>query len=356
MDLSIIIPFVGEYPQVLFTIQSVAQSLRETGIDFEIIAVNNYCEDVRQQALNQIASAKKEIVLAMAEASSLGKKDLLSDKAMINVHKGIMPIYEDRSGVAIKAAEKRNPWLKYVEYKDRLSHWQAKRVGVEVSSGSVLLFLDAHVVPSKSAVPMMYDAYIFEINKRNQNYHNIGTLHLPLTYKILESKRLIYKMVIENNFYGYSFTGFRENEDLYEVPCMSTCGMMISRKIYDNLGGWPSGMGIYGGGENFMNYALAVCGYKKYIFPDATLFHHGDKRDYHYIYDDMVKNRFIAHYLFGGEQLLRRLQYNTKGNPLVLSNLASEAIKESKEQRQQIKEVQKYTIEEWAASWGFDEK
>ena len=47
-DLSVIIPFVNEYPQVMFTIRNIAEELRDR-VDFEIIAVNNYCDEVKAQ-------------------------------------------------------------------------------------------------------------------------------------------------------------------------------------------------------------------------------------------------------------------------------------------------------------------
>lgn len=333
MDLSVIIPFVGEYPQVLFTIQSVAQNLINTNIDFEIIAVNNYCDYVKAQAENIINIQQSKLI----------KK--LNSENIKKAYKAIMPTFEDRSGEAIKASAKINPWLKYFEYKDRLSHWQAKRHGVNNSSGDYILFVDAHTIPSHNAIPSMYEEFI-------SGYDKSGTMHLPLTYKILESHRLIYKLKIENKyFYSYSFTPFRQANDPYEVPCMSTCGMIISRKLYDSIGGWPTGLGIYGGGENFLNYVLAVTGYNKFIYPFGTLFHHGEKRDYHYIGDDFIRNRMIAHYLFGGIDLLRKFTSVCKGRETVLNVLRESVIKGHRKQRNLIKSQQVINIEDWASNW-----
>ena len=349
-DLSIIIPFVGEYPQILFTIRSVAEEFIGTDIDFEIIAVNNYCKEVETQAFNSLIRTKDMLSKVIFRE---GRELMITD--MIKAHKEIMCTYEDKSGTAIAAAVKGNNWLKYFEYTGRLSHWQAKRMGVEESSGRILLFLDAHVLSSKGSLVNMYEDYCTSQNFDGDYYCEIGTFHLPLTYKILEYHRLIYKIVVDNDvFYSYSFTPYRENVMPYEVPCMSTCGMMINRDIYRVIGGWPEGLGIYGGGENFMNYTLAVCGYKKFIYPFGALYHHGEKRDYHYVYDDLIKNRMIAHYLFGGEDLLKRLAKTMKGNPQRLEQLAREAVDESKIQRGLIKSYQKTTIEEWARQWLYD--
>lgn len=333
MDLSIICPFVGEYPQVLFTIQSIAQNLIETNIDFEIIAVNNYCDYVKAQAENIIAIQSNKL-----------EKELNSENIK-NAYKAIMPTFEDKSGEVIKASARINPWLKYLEYKDILSHWQAKRYGVENSSGRYILFVDAHTIPSHNAISGMYKEFI-------TGYDKLGTIHLPLTYKILESHRLIYKIKIENKyFYSYSFTPFRDFHEPYEVPCMSTCGMMISRDLYNSIGGWPTGLGIYGGGENFLNYTLAVIGKNKYIYPFGTLFHHGERRDYHYIGDDFIRNRMIAHYLFGGIDLLKNFTSICKGRETVLNVLRESVIEEHKFQRSIIKAQQVTRIENWAKYW-----
>ena len=55
---------------------------------------------------------------------------------------------------------------------------------------------------------------------------------------------------------------------------------------------------IHGGGENFMNYTLSVLGKHKWIYSWGTLFHHGEKRSYHYVYDDYIRNKILAAYLF----------------------------------------------------------
>lgn len=310
MDLSVIIPFVNEYPQVLFTLQSIAQDLVGR-LDFEILAVDNWCEEVGKQVVD-------------------GKE------------RG-----RDKSGDAVKGSDRHNEWLRYVNYTDKLSHWQAKNYAVSKSRGKVLWFCDSHCIVGRDAVYGMYKYYV-------ENYDRInGTMHLPLTYKILESRRLIYKLVYkpETGEVTYSFTPFRSSEEPYEVPCMSCCGVMMSREIYEELGGWPRELGIYSGGEQFFNYTAAVLGYRKWIYPQGVLFHHGEKRGYHWNYDDSVRNRFIANYCWGGEKWLRKAQAHTKGRPEVLKKIADNVVQTCKGHRKYIKSRQKMTIEEWAGKW-----
>ena len=300
-ELSVIMPFCNEYPQNMFTIQNIAQELSGR-VDFEIIAINNFCDEVRAQ--------KRE---------------------------------PDKGGEAIAACAKGNPWLRYVTYEDKLSHWQAKNLGAWLSTAPFLWFVDAHCIVSRDSLFNMFLYY--KVHHQDLN----GTLHLPLTYKILEWHKLIYKLVAkpETAEYHYSFTPYRPADAPYRVPCMSTCGMMMSREIYDLLGGWPAELGIYGGGENFINFTLAILGKTVNIFPANPLFHHGEKRGYHWNGDDMTRNRTIANYMFGGREIAKRFIENRKGNKEVLNAIYEDVIQTCSEHRQHIKSNQKLSIDEW---------
>jgi hypothetical protein len=180
-----------------------------------------------------------------------------------------------------------------------------------------------------------------------------GTLHLPLTYQILESRVLIYKLraKVEKHTYHYSFTPFRPATEPYEVPCMSTCGMMMDRALYDELGGWPVELGIYGGGENFLNYSLSVIGKKKWIFPSPPLRHHGDRRGYNYEGKDYIRNRAIAHYIFGGQDVLQEFMKHQRGSPRALHNMYINVMNTCEAHRELIKSKQVITIQEWVKQW-----
>ncbi len=302
-ELSVIVPFCNEHPQVLFTIQSIAQELIGR-VDFEILAVDNYCDQVKAQGRDP-----------------------------------------DGGGTSVEACSKGNPWLKYLKYTDKLSHWQAKNHAVHNSSGSILWFCDAHCVVSRDSLYNMLQYY-----RANHDELN-GTIHLPLTYKILEWRRLIYKLVnnLNRGEIAYSFTGFPgAAREPFSVACMSTCGMMMTRELYDELGGWPVELGIYGGGEHFINFALAVMGKTKTIYPSGPLFHHGDKRGYEWNYNDYTRNRTIASYMFGGKTLAEKFIDHRKGNPDVLQSILSDVLSKCREHRERIKKHQVIRIEEWA--------
>jgi len=306
-ELSIIIPFVNEWPQALFTIRNIAEELRDR-VDFEILAIDNWCEEVERQ----------------------GQK-------------------RQKDGEMVKSMSSYWPWLKYLHYDERLSHWQCKNFGVKNSTGKFLCFIDAHCVVQRDALYKAFDLYQVSYKALE------GTLHLPLTYHILEKHKLIYALVYkaESNDLHYRFSSYRdENHDRpYEVPVMSTCGMIMTRELYDLVGGWPEELGIYGGGENYMNFVLAVLGKKKWIMPGGALCHHGARRGYHWYGDDYLRNRLIANYCFGGFDWAEKWWSNVRGRPDVLKRIWNEVLRSCKDRRQDIKVKQKITIEEWLRQW-----
>jgi hypothetical protein len=310
--LSVIIAYCNEYPQLVFTVRAIAEELRDR-VDFEIIAVNNYCAEVKAQ----------------------GRE-------------------EDPGYAAIEAAAEGNPWLRSLKYDTKLSHWQAKNLGVREAKGDVFWFPDAHVIPSRDSLYNMYRYYKDWMCK--DGWMMPSTLHMPIGYQILEWRRLIYGLVANPKIgnYFYQFVGCPDKKDeMFEVPVMSTCGCMMHRSIYDKLGGWPEEIGIYGGGEPFFNFSMAVLGMKKYIWPHGCLYHYGAPRGYHWNYDGWVRDELIAAFCYGGIELMELKARHMDGHRDVLQKIM-EGIVQSQSiatARAGIAIQQKMTIEEWVKPW-----
>jgi glycosyltransferase involved in cell wall biosynthesis len=346
-ELSIIVPYVNEYPQILFTLQSIAQDLRGRA-DFEVIAVNNYCDEVIQQDRD----TTRRIVRRLKAFYDLDQPEEEIIEAMEGDEIGLIGP-EDKGGKAVKACAKGNDWLTAIEYRDKLSHWNAKRVGVQHSDSKFIQFIDAHCIIGRNALHSQYNYY-------RESYDRLdGTLHLPLTYLILEWRRLIYSLrfVHDENTaqLDYKFSSYKNpsNGLPYEVPCMSTCGMMMTRELYEEVGGWPEELGIYSGGEHFMNFTLAVLGKKKWIFPtDYALYHHAERRGYAFNSGDTLRNRLIAAYLYGGRDWLEENAMKAKGRPKVINRYKTDIPELCRDQRQWIKDRQEMTIFQWLEKWG----
>lgn len=323
--LSVIIPYCNEYPQVNFTIRAIAEELK--GLNFEIIAIDNYCKQAHDQQVEH----------------------LIRDRNSEEITKVIGGRTPDQGGETICGSQRAAGFdLKYIKYDEKLSHWNAKNAGIKIATGDIFYFVDAHVLPSKGDLADMY------IHYRDAHEDLKGTISMPLTYKILDSKRQIYKLFLdEDGSVHYKFTPIKSNNEvIFEVPCMSCCGVMVSREILEKLGGgWPSLYGIYGGGENFFNFTLRTLGIKSYIYNgecfNATLYHHGERRGYHYEYVDFSRNRGIAAYIIGGKKYLelylarRKLDHETKRvlHMQILAGCSS--------LRDDIKSRQKISIIDW---------
>lgn len=335
--LSIIMPFCGEYPQNIFTIMSIWNHMRTHGpdIDWELIAVNNWCDRVASQADYNYT------------CPDCGKARKIT-RVEANRYR---PPYakDDPGGDKVRAYAAMHPWLKYVEYTDKLSHWNAKNAGVAASTGDVLFFIDAHCALGPNSLVDMFRHYT-----EHPTAMLDSTYHLPLVYFLERpGPALTYKLVAkpEISMYHYSFTRYRSATAPYQVPCMSTCGMMMSKYLYDLLGGWPAELGIYGGGENFINFTLAVLGKSIMIYPALPLHHYAEKRGYNYEYVDYKRNQIIATYMFGGYDRAKTFSQNCKLDPKTAERVLAEVTDRCADHRALIEKQQITTIEDWYYQW-----
>lgn len=318
---SIIVPYVQEFPQIAFTLRAIHTEMR--GIPHEIIAVDNMCPTalLQQWGLGR-GTVKEFMALPQAQRDGLYADRIRAGavrpldkghdrplgKGIIHPPKledwyGERPTETDRSHFASWA--RKHDWLQYVHYDEKLSHWNAKNAGVAVAQGRLLYFVDGHVMPGDGSMRRAVELY-----EEWTAEHGPGSFHSPLTYHIMEDHRLIYKFVYnaDTRFLGYSFTGYPREWDNtpepQEVPCMSLCGMLTSRELYDKIGGFPKELGIYGGGENYWNFTLSVIGAKKWVVPGNPIHHYGNSRHYHWVDGDFKRNQAIAAYCYGGLEWL----------------------------------------------------
>jgi glycosyltransferase involved in cell wall biosynthesis len=337
IELSVIIPFCNEWPMITFTIRSVAEALLGQDIEFEILAVDNWCEEVESQ--NRVPDRGHD--------HKIDPDDKSLDYGMYESDPPGVELKTVKSHIAAMA--NKHKWLRYIRYDDKLSHWQAKNVGVAKSTGQFLWFVDAHVVLGRGASGM------FKYYRNNYEKLN-GTIHLPWTYHILESQRLLYRMVVDEKkaIFHYSSKRYdKDFEDPFEVPVMTTCGMMMTRDIFNRLGGWPLELGIYGGGENFINYCSAVLGIKKWIWPFSTIHHLGDNRGYNWNYNNYHFNRAIAVYMHSGiDMAYKYIENNVVGGSrrkrIGALQLAADKLAKH---RKMIERGEERYLYDWIAEW-----
>jgi len=316
--LSIIIPHYWEHPQLLFSLQSIANELTYNEIEHQIILIDNSRSPQNEDNENW------EL-----------------DSTLYVQHKkehGMLPNVD------------------VYKYTDTLSHWQAKNVGIDHAYGEILLFLDAHVIIYPGVIKGMLEVF----NKLPEH----SSLHMPITYMLEDGKKnaLIYELItdIDNGIVDYRFTKFDSDEEYVEVPCMSTCGMMISKQTMRNkFQKWPSILGSYSGGEQYINFVGAVLGIRKFVLNRGSLFHYAAPRSYGLVYEDVYRNRAIATFLYGGEELFNRYLDNLtrlkrgRISPRIINKICMEIMEniEMKERRSFIKENATTSIEAFIEKW-----
>lgn len=311
--LSIIIPFVNEFPSIMYTVQSIWHELRDSGIDFEVLVIDNWCKKVEEQGQER-----------------------------------------DRGSEYMESIAEIHPWLTYLPYDKKLSHWQCKNHAVALSTGDFLWFCDCHCAVSPGSLIDMYKYYL-----SNENDVQQGSIHLPISYFLdARGRDLIYKLDAdkEKGIAHYVFSRMGQREKPFIVPCMSTCGMMITRKLYNTIGGWPEELGIYGGGENFINFTLSVLDRPKTIFPADPLYHFSGKhasRGYHWYHDDWTRNRAIAAFVHGGRNFCYKFLQNAKGRRQVLDEMFKEVTTNPSivAHRALIEKQQILSIDDWIDKW-----
>lgn len=317
-------------PQVAFTVQGLALELMSAKIDHEIVLINNAAVD---QGFDE------------PEHPELNG-----------------PMYFEKL-----IAEGRAPRLRHVEYLEKLSHWNAKNAGIAEATGDFFFFCDAHVVITPGDLVNMFRLY----QARWQDLN--GSIHLPWNYMndFLGpdggGRRLEYRLCsnIEKGIIHYTSKTYKGGSDPYAVPCMSTCCMLIERKIFEDVGAWPSEMGIYGGGENYMNFVQAVLGYQPWIFPSTGFWHWAAPRGYQWNWYDWHRNRMIATYVAGGNKWARNwanwLAQEIKngaamgraGNPQIALKLYRDVTNNEDliALRREIQLKQKVALADWVMDW-----
>ena len=315
MELSVIIPYCNEMPQVAFTAQALVEEL-EGFCDYEIILVDNLSDP---------------IVTCKA-----GEREFpIRSRTYFNSPKGPMNTWLFRTGR-----------IKNFIYDDKKGHWNAKNYGIANSTGKYLFFLDAHCIMKRDSLRKMI---------RHARYLDTtepwGGLHAYINY-MLDSHSLEYK--VQKKTFEYQFCSKQPGHDKpYKVCVMSTCGMMSPRSVFDELGAWHPLFGIYGGGESYINWKQSTCGYHHWIHNEAECWHYAEKRGYSWNYTDFVQNSFIAAYVVGGDKFLNEQAElrKEKDKSALIDQLVANVKKECGAERELIKSKQVETFEQYINRW-----
>jgi glycosyltransferase involved in cell wall biosynthesis len=250
MDCSVVITTANEYPKVCFAVQSAMVEL-EDYFKYEVVVVDNLSTDETKDHFTNLRSRR----------------------------------------------------VKYLPYTEKQSHWCAKNHGIKNSTGKYVFFLDAHCILGNETLKNMIE-FLEKKEQANEKvgavhcYHNAIMMNQPKEYELKFGKLAYRFMTGQNILMG-------KTKEPYQIGVATTDGMMVPRKVFDELGAWHPEFGIRAGGEAYMNFKQSTCGYPHFMHPKAN-FYHFKAAHYKYrtIYTDWARNNFICAYTCGGDEWL----------------------------------------------------
>ena len=262
--LSVIIPSRNELKNLLWTLQGLQLEL--SGTDSEVIVVLNQCDQSETERLSKFWPAK-------------------------------------------------TGWLKILQYDEKPSCWQARNAGAERAEGKYLLFLDSHVMPKPGAFVGALE------------YHRCftGVLHFGVNYWLEHPVRTLYQYKWQPHKFWGSWTRRKPDSPDYRILMSGMTGAMVDKMAFENIGGFHPALGIYGGGEPYLDLKSQMFGYEARCNPAFQMYHLTERRGYAWNNDDLWRNFMIAAWALGGEYALAPLYANyvrcSKGVPRYLERL-----------------------------------
>ncbi len=304
-DLSIIIPCRNELSNLMFTLQNLYNEFNSSGIDYEIIVVLNQCSADDYDFLSNVWLCKREI-------------------------------------------------LKVVKYNDKPSCWQARNVGCNIAIGDYILFLDAHVLSKDKSLLLSFDY------KKTFK----GGLHYGINYFLDNPNLTLYQYNWQpDRFWGTWSRKLPDVNNGYKIISSGIAGLMIDSEIFHEIGGFNESLGIYGGGESYIDLKIQMFGYDLRCNPSFQIYHLALKRNYAWNNNDFRRNFLIASYALGGERAMLPVylhflkccsKYNYKPYIDELNNLKEEAVKLAEPEWQWIQKNARYSLFDVLSKWGIN--
>lgn len=242
--------------------------------------------------------------------------------------------------------------LKILIYDVSPSCWQARNYGASMADGDYLLFLDSHVYPRDNAF------------RRLVEFHEgwKGVAHCPLNYW-LDPDRTNYGYVWQPQKFWGRWTRQKPSDSKGSVPLSGTSSSLIDRDVFEEIKGIHPALGIYGGGEPYIDLKVQMFGYDVRVAVDCELFHLTETRGYSWNKHDLRRNFMIAAYAIGGKKYYDRVYQHywddcrgVKKWEDAFQESADEAIEFAEEDRQFIANHAKFTLDEVVTMWPDERK
>ena len=301
---SVVIPARNEFPNIVFTIQSIINDL-ETFLDsseFEIIIVSNCSDD--------------EIYPKRALG---GTTDYLTTRG-IYWNRTLRIIYDPIAG-----------------------NHSARNKGIMVARGKYIFLSDGHMSYKYGYHKRMMRA----IDETGGLVH--GTIGWLGTYPVGEHTSMGYQYTIK---LGEEIKGTwnkrRLADDYFYIPAQGHCCLGFKREQFIEFDGYPKWHRCYGGGEFYLDMKWWMFGSRVSVDPQAVGYHLCAPRGYSYHHDDYIHNVLLIGHSLGMDDWVERAYINwcKKCNLDVMKKLWDEAKEEAQEDREFIAKKSVMTFNE----------
>lgn len=284
---SVIIPARNEFPQIVFTVQSIINDLESflEPSEFEIIIVSNCPSD--------------EVYPRRALG---GTTDYLMPRGM----------YWNRM-------------LKVV-YDPIAGNHSARNKGVEVARGEYVFFSDAHMSYKRGFFQEMIKA----IDATGGIAH--GTIGWLGAYPVGSSMGYQYTMKLGEEIKG-TWNNRKLVDDYFYISLQGHCCLGVKRKQFIEFDGYPAYHRCYGGGEFYLDMKWWLFGSTVCVVPKAIGYHLCAPRGYSYNHDDYLHNVLAIGLAIGADEWAERAYINwcRKGTPEVMAKIWADAKRETVE-------------------------
>lgn len=308
--LSVIIPARNEFPNIVHTIYSLWHAFEADGFDpneMEIIIVNNCSTDWQDEKYK------------WEKPGDRGTTEHLLPRGAFWARK-IRVIYDPIAG-----------------------NHSARNKGAEQARGKYLFFSDAHMAYKPGFFKLMFDT----IDKTQGMFH--GCIAWMGAYPAHPTgKGCSYTLKLGEEVKG-TWNNYHISQDHYfYIPALGHCSVGVLRKQFLEFGGYPKIHRSYGGGEFYLNLKWWMFGSSVSVHPQAVGYHLSSGRGYSWNHDDYVHNVLNIGIALGMDDWTERAYFNwlRRGNKKVLSRMYEEAKKETKKDREFIKNKRKYSFNE----------
>lgn len=299
---SVIIPCRNEFPQIVFTIQSIINDL-ETFLkpsEFEIIICNNCPSD--------------EVYPKRALGGSI---DYLMPRG----------VYWNR--------------VLRVLYDPIAGNHSTRNKGVELSRGKYIFFSDAHMSYKRGFFKRMIRA----IEETDGLVH--GTIGWLGAYPVGKSMGYQYTIKLGEEIKG-TWNNYKLADDYFYIPLQGHCCLGVKRQQFIDFDGYPAYHRCYGGGEFYLDMKWWLFGSRVSVDPQAVGYHLCAPRGYSYHHDDYKHNVLAIGLAIGADEWTERAYINwcRRGRKDVMRRLWNEAKQETLEDKEFIAKKRVTTFNE----------